>query len=288
EFILMGHFVKIPETLFNYRIVKPKSAADFQADFNSEKCRLPPTPAPYTGLAAALLEIVWQSPLPLDAKIAVFADFIRTMSAPAIGWRQAITQELTGSSSPLSDAAFAFLLGQILARVVPLSEISVNPLLRAIYSPLPAVPDVLSIAGTVLTSRAATRYSATERRQKAALLFERGELEEASRLFAEALKTEETSDLWVNWATTQIARNRAGEAESGLRRALLLDPGHLQAALKLGILLAHLGRYDDAVPLLERSLRTLPASGRGEVERLAEACRAKTQLAAGFHPNLDQ
>ncbi|MDE3179934.1 MAG: glycosyltransferase family 2 protein, partial [Acidobacteriota bacterium] len=46
EFILMGHFVKIPETLFNYRIVKPKSAADFQADFNSEKCRLPPTPVP--------------------------------------------------------------------------------------------------------------------------------------------------------------------------------------------------------------------------------------------------
>ncbi len=285
ELMLLGHIVKIPEPLFSYRIAKLKTAADFQADFNSEKNPLPPTPIPFTGLAGALLATVYQSNLSREEKTAVFADFIDTMAAPSAGWRYPITGELLGANVTLNDAGFAYLLGQVLARSVPLAEIWSNPLLRAIYSPPSTGPNLVALAKRVLRGQAAASGpSAAEKHREGVTFFERGKIEEASRSFAEALKLEETSDRWVDWATVQMVGNRTSEAEQGLRRALALNGSHTLAALKLGVLMANLGRFEDAVPFLERSLARLDAAQRSDAMRLLDECKLRVgstgQLAA--------
>lgn len=275
ELILTGHFVKVREPLFSCRIAKMKTAADFQADFNGEKDPRPASPTPYSGLAAALLATVYESELSPEEKTTAFADFMITMSSPGIGWRHAITAELFGSRTAPNDAAFGYLLGQILARSVPLSEMPRNPLLQALTLPPPTVPDVLALARRVARgSSSAGSTPAAEKQREAVLRFEQGHLDESSRLFSEALTIEETGDRWVNWATTQIARGRLAEAEQGLRRALALEPGHSLATLKLGLLIAGEGRCGDAIPFLERALGSLSGSKRSDAERLIEECRA--------------
>src|SRR5208282_5649760 len=76
---------------------------------------------------------------------------------------------------------------------------------------------------------------------------------EAAGLFSEALATEETSEIWNDWALAQLRLGRPAEAEQGLCRALELNPGNVQALANPGILLTKIGRPGEAVPLLERA-----------------------------------
>lgn len=287
ELILSGHFVKVPEPLFSCRIAKMKTAADFQADFDGEKVARPASPVPYSGLAAALLATVYESALSPEEKTAAFADFMVTMSAPGIGWRRAISAELLGPRSAPNDAAFAYLLGQLLARSVPLTEIPRNPLVQALIPPPPTVPDVLTLARRIAgCAKPDQSAQAAEKQRQAVLSFEQGQLDESSRLFSEALKMEESVDRWVNWATTQIARGRLAEAEQGLRRAIALEPGHPLATLKLGLLIAGEGRCADAIPFLERALSSLSGSKRADAERLIEECRAGARTPRSYATQL--
>lgn len=287
ELLLTGHFVTVPEPLFTCRIAKMKTVADFQADFNGEKSQQAPSPVPWCGLAAALVATLYESALSPEEKAAAFADFIVTMSSPRIGWRQAITAELLGPRAAPNDAAFAYLLGQLLARGVPLTEIPHNPLVRALIPPPPTVPDVLGLARRVAHGiHSAGSAPAAEKQREAVLKFEQGQLDESSRLFSEALKIEETGDRWVNWATTQIARGRLAEAEQGLRRALAVEPAHSLATLKLGLLIAGEGRCSDAIPFLERALGSLSGSKREDAERLIEECRAGARTPGSYATQL--
>lgn len=278
ELILMGHVLKVPERLFNYRIAKVKSAQNFQDDFNGDRGTQAAPATPYSGLAAALLATVYESSLAPEEKLAAFADFLLTMSSPESGWRRAITAELLGTRAAPDDAAFAYLLGHLLARGIPLTDVPRNPFLRALFATPPTVPDLLELARRVARrADPAQLVAAAERQRDAERLFEQGKLEESSRLFGEALKLEETGDRWVNWATTQIARGRLAEAERGLRRALALDSSHSLAALKLGLLIAGQGRCADAIPFLRNALGSLAGQQRADTERLIEECRAATR-----------
>lgn len=284
ELMLLGHIVKVHEPLFYYRITKMKSAADFQADFNSEKNPLPPPLTPWTGLVARLFDTVCQSDLSQEEKRRVLADFICTMSSPNLAWRPSTTAELLGPVA-LNDAAFAYLLAHVLARSVPLSEIGRDPLLRVLYLPPPSVPDILRLAAGMAADR---RSSAVEKQRQGVRLCEQGKVEEACRSFAEALKLEETSDRWVDWATTQIARNQTSEAEQGLRHALQLDPSHTLAALKLGIIFAGQDRFESAIPLLEQSLPALEGAQRNDAVRLLEVCKVKAGVPGRFATQFSQ
>lgn len=276
ELMLMGQIAKVPEPLLYYRIVKAKTAADHQEAFNSERNPLAPPAFPYCGLAARLLQTVYGSSLSRGEKTAVFADFLRTISIPEVGWRPEMIRELFGKDVAMSDAGFAFLLGQILGRGVPLDEIKSNPLMQAVYCPPRVVPDLLGLARGLLNQQTPQPSNErSEKHQHGQFLFGEGKFEEASQMFGEALLERETSDCWVDWATAQLACDRTAEAECGLERALQLDARNALAALKLGLLMTKLGRAESALPYLERSLPGLSGQQRGDVLELIGSCRQR-------------
>ncbi|MGH9447058.1 MAG: tetratricopeptide repeat protein, partial [Terriglobia bacterium] len=276
ELLLTGHIVKVHEPLFYSRIAKQKTKEDYQADFDSERNQAPDMLLPYTGLAVDLLQTVYASELSFQEKRAAFADFICVMSSSQLAWRPIITQELLGRGVALNDSAFAYLLGQVLARAVPIAEIKDNPLLQALYGPPQVVSEVLTVAKRIIGQHDSARsLPPREKHRQGAMLFGQGKVEEASRLFAEALREEETSDRWTDWATVQIVRERRAEAEQGLERALELDANNSLAALKLGLLMAGDGRFDHAIPCLERILPKLDDPQRTQAAELLSDCRMK-------------
>lgn len=123
--------------------------------------------------------------------------------------------------------------------------------------------------------------------QKGLEAFKDGEFNEAIRLFGEAVAEEESSEVWNDWATAQLAVRNSGDAERAFRRALKLQPNNHQAAANLGVLLATMGRADEAIPLLEQSQPGLGENERATVRRLLEQCRsaqARPAPAAAVRP----
>jgi SAM-dependent methyltransferase len=110
--------------------------------------------------------------------------------------------------------------------------------------------------------------------QRGLKLFKEGQYEGALREFARALGEAETSERWNDWATVQVALNRAEEAVEGFRRALEIDPIHAQAAASLGGLLLKLKRYGEARGFLEMSLHGLEESQKSVALRLLQEIQA--------------
>lgn len=104
--------------------------------------------------------------------------------------------------------------------------------------------------------------------------FKDGRMDEAIRLFGEAVAEGETSEIWNDWATAQLAIQNSSDAERAFRRALKLQPANHQAAANLGVLLATTGRHEEAIPLLERSQSGLKENEGATVARLLEQCRS--------------
>ncbi|MGH9445650.1 MAG: glycosyltransferase, partial [Terriglobia bacterium] len=275
ELMLMGHCVKVSEPLFRYRIATVKSAADQEADLNSGKNGWTPSAIPLTELAARLMQTIYQSELSAEEKTILLADFICTITSHDHFWYPGITRELLGGNAALSDSGFAFTLGQILGRSVPLVEIGHNPLMQALYRPPHAVPDVLTLAKGILGQPDAARgLPPPEMHRQALDLFQEGKHGEAARLLAEALKTAETSEIWNDWATAQLMCGATAESEAGYQRALELDPHNSRAAGNLGALLASGERTPEAIPLLERAARGSFGAEREQLLRLLQTCRA--------------
>jgi tetratricopeptide (TPR) repeat protein len=97
-----------------------------------------------------------------------------------------------------------------------------------------------------------------------------------------------------NWAALVLRRlGRPAEAESRLRRALVVDPGSSLSLVNLSSLLVDTGRAEEAIPFLEAVLRTDPSRAEarvnlvvalGQLHRLPEARRAFA-LAGGGTPS---
>jgi Flp pilus assembly protein TadD len=132
-----------------------------------------------------------------------------------------------------------------------------------------------------------TMQPAPTKHQQGLQAFKDEQFNEAIRLFGEAVAEEESSEIWNDWATAQLAVRNSGDAERAFRRALKLQPDNHQAAANLGVLLATLGRTDEAIPLLEQSQPKLGENERVTVTRLLEQCRsaqAKPGPAAAARP----
>lgn len=121
--------------------------------------------------------------------------------------------------------------------------------------------------------------------QGGVVAFEQGRYEEAARLFTEALQAEETAEHWNDWATAQMACQRGLAAEGGYRHALALDPGHHQAAANLGIFLVGLGRFAEAISVLEQAMNG-PDGQQGEVAAQL-LTHGREKLAAGERTEAD-
>lgn len=132
----------------------------------------------------------------------------------------------------------------------------------------PFMPDALAI-------------SVSEQQHRRALkLFEEGRHSEAAQILAEILKSQETSQLWNDWATAQLMCRRASESERGFRRALELDPRNNRAAGNLGVLLANLGRFSEAQPLLKQAAAGSDGAEREELLRVLQNCRERNTVPA--------
>ena len=114
-------------------------------------------------------------------------------------------------------------------------------------------------------------------------LYRDGHLAEALAQLRTALKKEETSERWNDWAAVQHALGAAEHAEAGFRRALELDKSNLQAAANLGGFLVGRGRFIEAAPFLLVALNTTDAAQRAAVQDLiaqvSKASRAATPVA---------
>jgi tetratricopeptide (TPR) repeat protein len=274
ELLLQGDFAKVAEPLFSFRIViEGKTAEDYQQDFQSRERA---TTMPYAGLAARLMRTVYQSALSSTEKAEVFADFILTLTCGNAPWRENITTEMFGAGAKADDSQFAYLLGLVLNGSVPLDEIKSNPISAAIYRAPRGAPDLLLMARGILGKvKAAPESAGDQLFRRAAGLVEDGRLEEASDAFDEALRKQENSNGWSDWATVQLACNRINAAERGLRRALQLDARNARAAAKLGILLASAGRIPEAIYYLEQGIPGIDSAQRVAIDELLKGCWEK-------------
>ena len=278
ELLLLGDFAKVNEHLFEKRSpAEGKSQEDYRRD---QKIEAAATTTHFTDSAALLLRTVYESSLSPREKTEVFADFILTLSTQNPPWRKFITEEILGQGAGLSETQFAFLLGLVLNGCVPFDQIKHNPLSEAIYRSADAMPNLLLMARKVLRKpEPQPPATAVAKCEQASRLFSQGNFEGALNLFAEVLNQHESSGVWCDWATAHLACGRRVEAERGFRRALWWNPGNHQAAAKLGILLANIGKFEDSVVYLEESIPGIEGDQRAAVMRLLEECRAKLPLA---------
>ncbi len=107
-----------------------------------------------------------------------------------------------------------------------------------------------------------------------------GDLEEAERLYREALKIAELPEIWNNLGNVLRRMGKYGQSLEAYERALNLDPSYVTAKLNLGLAFLDLGKYGEALLVFE-SLREsglkLP-----ELERAITVAYAKTGKYAEF------
>ena len=113
----------------------------------------------------------------------------------------------------------------------------------------------------------------SETHQRAVRLLRAGHRQKSIQLLMEALREQESSEVWNDWATA-LNVWASSEAERGYRRALELDPENRQAAANLGVLLAGQRRVAEAVPFLKRGLPRLDEPQRQAVRAILEQCQA--------------
>jgi O-methyltransferase len=114
-----------------------------------------------------------------------------------------------------------------------------------------------------------------ENHRAALKLLEEGRTEEAIHSLEEALSEQPTAERWNDWAVAQSACDRADKAEDGFRRALAVDAADGQAALNLGVLLATLGREQEALPFLKQAAGRVDESQRAIIKEVLATCSRK-------------
>jgi adenylyl-sulfate kinase len=99
-------------------------------------------------------------------------------------------------------------------------------------------------------------------------LFHDSHQDASAQTLGEALAEQPNSERWNDWATAQAACSRLILAELGYKQALKMDLWNCEAAGNLGAVLASLGRYSEALPLLEQVVRAAPDGATGGFSEL--------------------
>lgn len=118
----------------------------------------------------------------------------------------------------------------------------------------------------------------TAKHRTAVELYNAGQLEAADRVIREALREEDTGEMWNDWAVIQFALGRTEEAKSGFRRAMKIDPGCTDAEKNLT---AVSNRAVD-VPFASEAEEALTRAHRKRDGAFAELKQAAYELVAKF------
>ncbi len=116
--------------------------------------------------------------------------------------------------------------------------------------------------------------------EKALKHAENGDLEEAEKLYREALKIAELPEIWNNLGNVLRRMGKIGKALEAYEKALSLDPSYKTAKLNLGFALLDVGNYGEALMIFE----SLKNSGyeSSELEEALALTYAKTSRYAEF------
>ncbi|HEY1464242.1 MAG TPA: methyltransferase domain-containing protein [Terriglobales bacterium] len=93
-----------------------------------------------------------------------------------------------------------------------------------------------------------------EQYQHGVSLFNQGKCKEAVQILSGVLQTNQSSEIWNDWATAQAGAGELVDAEKGYRRALQLDPNNTQAARNLTMLVETVSAH---VQSLEKAKKEL-------------------------------
>lgn len=104
-------------------------------------------------------------------------------------------------------------------------------------------------------------------------LAQAGKTSEALPYLSAALRAEETSERWNDWATCQAGCERHSEAEQAYQRAIEIDPQNAEALANLAVLLVNQKRHQDAIPLLERAIAIPGGKQQQPLQDLLGLCR---------------
>lgn len=124
------------------------------------------------------------------------------------------------------------------------------------------------------------RFQAYLRRMAAAAhmrgvrLAQEGKTADALPFLAAALRAEETSERWNDWASCQVACRRHDEAERAYRRAIDLDPQNAEALANFSAFLVNQSRHNEAIPFLERAIANPGGKQHQLLRDLLTLCKA--------------
>jgi FkbM family methyltransferase len=119
-----------------------------------------------------------------------------------------------------------------------------------------------------LTGKASVR----ENHQRGLRLYADGQYQEAAALLQSALRDEATSERANDCAAAHLACGNREQALADFLLAASLDAENMDAAANLGILLASLGRFREAIPYLQKSAAHADASQRPALTQLLALC----------------
>lgn len=142
---------------------------------------------------------------------------------------------------------------------------------------------LICIFNCVLTLLLTTPVSAgSDSVGEARALFEGRKYAQAVSLMKrEIRKTGKNADSLVLMADCYKAMGKSGKAEKTYRRALSIDPGHLDGNLNFGMLLVGLRKKDEAIMLFKRVLADKPDHARAHFG-LGMAYNARADITDAF------
>jgi len=122
---------------------------------------------------------------------------------------------------------------------------------------------------------AATPGNAGARRNLASLHMERGELELAAAEYERSLRDDDHADAYANLGAIRLRQNQIEAARAALQSAIAKNPGAVEARVSMGVVMARLGRWEEAIVQLTEALRLKPDHPQARV--LLQAARREQQ-----------
>jgi glycosyltransferase involved in cell wall biosynthesis len=123
-------------------------------------------------------------------------------------------------------------------------------------------------------SRTSPHPIAADAHAQGVRLAQEGKTAEAIPFLTAALREEETSERWNDWASCQVACQKLDNAGQAYRRAIDLDPRNVEALANFSALLVNQKRHKEAIPLLDRALAIPGGAHRQILQDLLALCKA--------------
>ncbi len=121
----------------------------------------------------------------------------------------------------------------------------------------------------------ALKTSAREKHQRGLAFYASRQYPASAALLQDALQQEPTSEIANDCAAANLACGQREKALAAFLLAVSLDADNVEAVANLGILLASLGRFREAIPHLQKSSARADANQRAALTQLLAMCGNK-------------